>query len=405
MLPVVLIDVTTLRTGSGHSGIGRYTFDLLCGLASIRSEWCDRLDLVALGALGWRRGWATTRDLRGAAEQAIAARGTEAGGLVVRRRVLLGPACWAARAALLHQTEALGTPVLYRTPRIVTCYDVIPLVMHAEYLGRGPRGALRYAARFLRDSVRYRTARRLVAISERSRADVIRVIGVDPTRVDAVTTGIDLSRFSAEVDPERDRAALAAFDLGRRPFALYVGAGDARKNAAGMCAAIALASRSADIELCWAGKLSRGEKQRAVEAARRHGAEDRVRFIGFVADDVLPSLYRTALCHLFVSRLEGFGITVVEAMASGCPVIVGRNSGADELSADAGMTVDPDDAPAAAAHLVELVRDRSLRRSWAAKGLGRAPMFDRAAMARGYVAAYLRTLGAGADPAHPGSAA
>jgi glycosyltransferase involved in cell wall biosynthesis len=398
MLPVVLIDATTLRTASGHSGIGRYTFDLMCGLESIRNEWRDRLDLVALCELGWRGGPVTTRNLSAAAEEAIAARGTEAAGLRRRRRLRLGSACRQSGTALLHQTEAYGTPVLSPTPRLVTCYDLIPLVMHEEYLGRGPHGALRYASRFVRDAVRYRTARRLVAISERSKADVVRVLGVDPNRVDAVTTGIDLTRFHAPRDPGRDETIVRGLGLGSRPFALYVGSGDPRKNAEGMCAAVALAGRSVDIELCWAGKVSASEKRRAVEAARRHGVEARVRFIGFVADDALPALYRAAMCHLFISRLEGFGITVVEAMASGCPVIVGHASGADELSADAGMTVDPDDAPAAAAHLVELVRNPALRQRWAEKGLRRAPVFDRIGMARGYVEAYLKTLATGEAP-------
>jgi len=402
---VVLIDVTPLRTQSGQSGIGHYTFDLLCGLQEIRDEWKQSLDLVALTELRQFGRHSTTRDLRAAAEETIAARGTQPGSRLARRRFWLEVACRANRADLLHLTEAWGTPLLSGTPRLVTCYDVIPLVLRADYLGRGVVGAWRYANRLVRDTVRYRTAERLVAISERSRQDVIRVIGVDPSRVETVQTGIDLSRFSNEADPECQTATLRSLGLGARPFALYVGSGDPRKNAEGMFAALARTRSVVDVELAWAGGLSRAEKRRALEAARRRGVEGSVRWLGFVPDELLPALYRTACCHLFLSRLEGFGLTVVEAMASGCPVVVARGSGADDLSADAGMTVDPDDAESAGSFVAALAQDAALRAEWAEKGRARVPLFKRTNMARGYVAAYLRALGAEGPSREPAGSA
>ena len=95
-----------------------------------------------------------------------------------------------------------------------------------------------------------------------------------------------------------------------------------------MMAALARARRDIDIELVWAGKLGRKVALRARTAARASGVESHVRFLGFVDETVLPTLYRAAVAHLFLSRLEGFGLTVVEAVACGCPVIVARASAA-----------------------------------------------------------------------------
>ena len=101
--------------------------------------------------------------------------------------------------------------------------------------------------------------------------------------------------------------------------------------------------------------------------------------------DDLAILYRNALAHLFVSRLEGFGISVAEAMASGCPVIVAKRSGADEVGGDAVLKIDQGDHVAAARGIVRLASDPAERARLTAAGLSRARVFDRASMARGYV--------------------
>jgi glycosyltransferase involved in cell wall biosynthesis len=118
-----------------------------------------------------------------------------------------------------------------------------------------------------------------------------------------------------------------------------------------------------------------------------------IRFLGHCSDEDLGILYRAAAGHLFLSRLEGFGLTVVEAMASSCPVIVASGSGSDEVAAEAALIVDPDDPREAAEAMRRIVGEPELRAQMVNKGHERAKLYERRAMARGYAESYMRALG------------
>src|SRR5262249_36156489 len=127
-------------------------------------------------------------------------------------------------------------------------------------------------------------------------------------------------------------------------------------------------------------------------------ATDAVVLLGFITDEELAVLYRAATAHLFVSRLEGFGYTVVEAMASGCPVVASSGSSLDEVAGDASLTVDPEDPRAIGEALHRPAPDPALRASLSSKGRARAPLFSRLEQARGTAAAYRTLLGIDAPP-------
>jgi glycosyltransferase involved in cell wall biosynthesis len=160
-----------------------------------------------------------------------------------------------------------------------------------------------------------------------------------------------------------------------------------------MIQALVEARRSLDIELVWAGKLPPRELERFRNEAERAGVGDRVRFIGYAPDPDLAALYRGALAHVFLSVLEGFGLPVAEAIAAGCPAIVVRGSGCDEITGEAGYIVPPNDAPAAARAIVEVASDPEGRARRIRLGRERAHRFDRRQMARGYVENWLTMLG------------
>src|SRR5690606_9563092 len=110
-------------------------------------------------------------------------------------------------------------------------------------------------------------------------------------------------------------------------YLLYAGDADWRKNSTGMFAALALARREIpNLTLVWAGKLSPQREARVRREAAEAGVAGAVRLLGWVPDDDLLALYRGAHAMLFVSRAEGFGLPVVEAMASGCPVVTSDTS-------------------------------------------------------------------------------
>jgi glycosyltransferase involved in cell wall biosynthesis len=388
----VLIDATPLRAGSGYRGIGRMIFDLLHGLEAIRSEWQRELRIRVVHDFSWRTGPLVTEDLSDAADRLFAARGSAGDSLVYRRRVLLDRGARALGAELLHLPEAIGTPLTHSVKRVVTCHDLIPLRMPREYL-RGVNRVLRPSI----DARRYRNAERIVAISERTRDDLSELLHIDPARVDVVPNGIDVSQWSPDDGPV-DRDRLRALNVGERPYVLYVGYWDARKDVPTMLRALAEARRTCDIDLVWAGHFKEIDLVKMRRYLAREGVLSElaaVRFTGFVSADDLAILYRHATAHAFLSRLEGFGLSVVEAMASGCPVILARGSGADEVGGDVALAVAPGDAASAARAIVELTSDERKRVALRDAGVVRARHYDRTSMARGYIAAYKRALAAG----------
>lgn len=385
----VFIDATALRGLSGVRGIGRYLRDLLTGLATIADTEAPDLELTAITDVT-PTGLCTTRDLLAAAQDDPATRSESSFAVSLGRRTLLAPLAAHAGAKLLHLAEIRGTPLVRPIPMVVTCYDLIPLRYPHEYLGeafvseRFPRLSPGYAVRYLKDSRRYRTASRVVCISERTRRDVLDVLHLPAERVDVVQTGLELARY----EPRADRIPTE----NKLPFAIYVGHADWRKNISGMFEALRLANAKRPIELLWVGGLKADDLAAMKALAATYGVAERVRFLGYVADEDLAGLYQDAVALLFLSRLEGFGLPVLEAMAAGCPAIVARDSAADEVAGNAGFIVSPDDSQAAADKLLSLLENPALRDALVRAGLARAPLYNARDMARGYLASYRKAL-------------
>ena len=139
------------------------------------------------------------------------------------------------------------------------------------------------------------------------------------------------------------RAEGEAADLGG-PYVLAVGTLEPRKNLPALVAAFAvLRQRHPELTLALAGL--EGWEERPLEA-------EGVRLLGFVSDEELARLYRGAAAFAYPSRFEGFGMPVVEALASGVPAVVSSHPSLDEASGDAALRVDPDDTEAFA-HALE----------------------------------------------------
>jgi glycosyltransferase involved in cell wall biosynthesis len=95
-------------------------------------------------------------------------------------------------------------------------------------------------------------------------------------------------------------------------------------------------------------------------APKRFGVEKQVKFLDFVPDEVLPTLYKNALCFALPSLYEGFGLPVLEAMAEDCPVVVSNSSSLPEIAGNAGVYVIPTDVQSIANGLLTAVRERNL---------------------------------------------
>ena len=300
--------------------------------------------------------------------------------------VPLAAARW--RADVLH-VPYFAPPLASAVPVVASVLDIIPLRLPEYRGGAAVRAYMRLVARAAS------RARQVIAISEFSRADIIRYLGCAPARVAAIP--LAAGEQYRPLDPAR-AAAFAAERYGLRgPFVYYVGGLDARKNvpmllrawaalrqAGGPPASLALAGRALggdprlfpDIDALIA-ELGIGRSVARLDVPH--------------ADN--PWLYSAATAFAFPSRYEGFGLPPLEAMACGTPVVASHASSLPEVVGDAALLAAPGDLPAWVAALWRLLADPALRAELRQRGLARAAEFGYDRAARATLEIYARARG------------
>lgn len=224
---------------------------------------------------------------------------------------------------------------------------------------------------YLESSTRWSAsvARRVICISQATADDLSRAYGTDPAKVDVIHEGIDLQRFAS--DGTRHAAPTG------RPYALYVGTIQPRKNLARLMQAYArlIKVHAIDWDLVLAGKPGWHSDALYAQAAALN-LSDRIHLSGYVPDDALPSLIRNARFFCFPSLYEGFGLPVLEAQALGVPLVTANNSSLPEIAGDAALLVDPTDVDAIADAMLALSRDEALRQRLIAAGYENVKRFS-----------------------------
>ncbi|MGZ4461600.1 MAG: glycosyltransferase family 4 protein [Gaiellaceae bacterium] len=257
--------------------------------------------------------------------------------------------------SLLHSLHVL--PLRCRVPAIVTVQDLsferdrraMPLLDGLTFRLMVPRAVKRAA--------------RVLTISERSKRDLVEVYGLAPEKV--VVTHLAVDPIYTPNGSEHE------------DFLLFVGAVQARKDPL----TAAHTARALGRRLVVAGPLKDSALARELEGL---GAELR----GYVSKEELASLYRRAACLLFPTRYEGFGLPVLEAMASGTPVVAAPDPAVREAAGEAALLAEPEAFPAAVERALR-ERDRLVR-----AGLAQARRFSWLETARRVREVYLEVLGA-----------
>ena len=322
----------------GQTGIGRYISELCHAL--LQAD--EGIQILVFGSahvhqrrLEWRTFQAPIYSL---SEQVL-------GGLALRRA--------ASQVSLFHAPH-YNVPLLMPRPYVLTVHDLIPFRfreqfgrVHTELGFRVLRRATRGAAQIIVNS--HCTERDLVAAIPQCRGKV-RVIH------------LGVSEFFSPGIKGADRDVLNSQGVTR--YILTLSSRKPYKNLSTAIAAFRLVQRAyPDISLVSVGPGG-------------VGVENGVIHLGYVDDERLRSLYRSAECLVFPSLYEGFGLPVLEAMACGCPVVCSTGSGLDEVCGNAAVQRDPHDVDAFAEDILKILQNIDFRASLVQEGMLQAKQFS-----------------------------
>src|SRR5271165_3619613 len=301
---------------------------------------------------------------------------------VLGEQALLPPMAAHAGVDLVHSLASTG-PLWGRFRRVVTVHDLIYARFpeaHAGIRDKGMKVLVPWAVR---------RSDRVIADSQSTREDLMRLLGVAGARIDVVPLGLGSVRRE---DPLPESEVRARFDLGERRIVLSLSAKRPHKNLPALIGALARLAPERRPLLVLPGYATAHETELR-ELARAAGLDADLRFLGWCSGEEIEGLWVLAEAFVFPSLYEGFGLPVLEAMAREVPVACSNASSLPEVAGDAALLFDPHDERAIADALGRLLEDSALREQLRIRGLARARHFTWERTAALTLESYARTLG------------
>ena len=207
-------------------------------------------------------------------------------------------------------------------------------------------------------------AKKIITVSYFSRDEIVKYYGVDPNEINVIYEGS--SHINAQ---EADDSIIQKYNLSEKPFVLAVSTINPNKNFSAIVNAFQFL-KDFDCNLVIAGKKSEIFNQSENIVSKKS------KYVGFVSDSELKSLYKHASCFVFPSFYEGFGLPPLEAMACGCPVIVAKSAALPEIFEDAVLYCDPSCPSSIAKQIRTILSDSVTKNRLANDGLNHAKKFS-----------------------------
>ena len=273
-----------------------------------------------------------------------------------------------ARATLYHSPYYL-MPYAPGLPTVLTVYDVIPL-LYPHYYTAIQRLIFRVA-----HTLALHAARTVIAISETTKRDFVRLFRVPENKI--VVTPLAADSHFRPAAPQAIAALRRRFGLPEN-YILYFGSNKPHKNLVRLVTAFGqspLFNLQSSLALIIAGHWDTRYPE-AKQLTEQRGWQDRVKFIGPVAEADLPALYSGALLFIFPSEYEGFGLPVLEAMACGAPVACANTSSLPEVAGEAALLFDPTSIEALSEAMAQVSMDAARRAHLQEQSLKQAAQFS-----------------------------
>lgn len=286
---------------------------------------------------------------------------------------------------LIHAVS-LGYRIATKKPFVVTVHDIGPLT-HPQFFNDKPSWIMRKA---LEHSVRH--AARVICVSNATadalHAYVKKNYNTDLyPRVKVVHEGVSQLFFTR---PMLNEAETKKWSF-KTPYFLAVGKISPRKNLTRILEAMAIIKGDLPHHLIAVG--GDGWDYKSLKSQiQQLGLTNRVHLPGYVSDHVLRHLYCNATAFVYPSLFEGFGLTILEAMASGCPVITSNTSSLPEVAGDAGVLIDPTQSKEIADAMMTLYENEEVHQEFRKKGIQHARSFTWENCAQGVLQVYKEVL-------------
>jgi glycosyltransferase involved in cell wall biosynthesis len=254
------------------------------------------------------------------------------------------------------------------TKTVVTIHDLVDLRIRKYGLARTLyRRVINYSAAHI--------ANRVLTVSNNSKRDLVDLLSIPEDKITVIYPGVD--QIFRSLDRNECRAFLKSRHSVTKSFILAPGGLSRNKNVYGLLSAFAqLQSRGISDLLVFTGEVEGQEMRSIVGAITKLRLSDRVIFTGHVPAGDLPYFYNASSAVAYVSLYEGFGLPILEAMASGAPVVVSMTSSMPEVAGDATLQVNPHDPHAIAEALERVLLSPELRKDLISRGFKRARAFS-----------------------------
>jgi len=275
------------------------------------------------------------------------------------------------RLDVFYSTDYLGPILPMPCKTVITVHDIIPIVFpHVTTLKHQVVGRC-----LLPWSLR--NADRIIAVSHATRQDIHNHINLKQDKVSVVYEGKNPQFYPRQSDVETIHEVGRRYGIGERPYVLFLGTLEPKKNLVNLVKAYAkLPPTLQEQYLLVLGGNIGWDNSKLNDTIKGLHIEERVRRIGFVEEKDLPCLISGARAFCFPSLYEGFGLPVLESMACGCPVVTSNNSSLPEVAGTACLLIDPYNECEISAALERLLSDDVLHAELKNRGMQQADKFS-----------------------------
>ncbi len=287
------------------------------------------------------------------------------------------------RPEVFHATDFNGLVNFPDVPTVATLHDLTGF--HAGVKA----GSMSQRLSTWRWNVYYHEklpkASHIIAVSSHVKQDAMQQLGIDPQKISVIPHGVDTETLSPRHKGEGRYAD-------QPPYLLYMGSAEPHKNLPRLIQAFRLVANSyPEMRLYLGGRWQEKDRLRIQELIAMLHLEERVNLLGYVDPEDKPSALANATAVVLLSLTEGFGLPVVEGMASGVPVVASDIPVFREVAENAALLVDPEDVESIAQGLETMLESQDLRGDYSQRGIMRADQHSWATVAEKTLLVYQKT--------------